>query len=147
MPGLVIRGQEIQIPGLAVANYYDDPALTQRVGLTSDDDGRPRADDAPVTLIVLHTTKGFPDPQHPSAAQKLAPGGRHAGAGPAAAAFWAGSPLQSGAPLVIDGDGGVSCLADLQRTIGYHARDGAHDPRVTDLRLGRLQMAARGVHL
>ena len=52
MPGLVIAGKQVDVPGVVVHNYFDDPKLK-----LADYDGRPRKTSW-VRNIILHTTVG-----------------------------------------------------------------------------------------
>mgnify|MGYP001569737073 FL=1 len=118
MPGLIINGREVPVPGRKVVNFLDDPRLTLKIP----EDGRHRAADAPVSLIVLHTTKGIPGGKD-KRSQVIREGlGPDIGAELRVAKFWSTSDLQSGAPIVVDFDGSIGCLADLQTDMGYHAR-------------------------
>lgn len=111
--GIVIDGRNEALPGMApdrVQSYVDDPRLT----LALPNGGRPRRHGR-VQAIVLHTTKGL-------ARQSVRDGlGTSSDAGRRVVKMWAGSGRKVGAHLMVDFDGVVSCLADLQRTATYHA--------------------------
>ncbi len=120
MPGLIIGGNEVEVPGVTVRNYKDEPKLALR--LTSPGDGQvPR--DYPVTLVVLHTTKGIPGGSNKTP-QRLVPGlGPDTRAEDRTVNYWSTDPQHSGAHIVIDSDGSVGCLADLAKVCAYHAGD------------------------
>ena len=107
MPGLVIAGTEVPVPGRIVTNFNDDPRLK-----AAREDGRKRPRTA-VTMIVPHTTKGIwpmricEDPS-PDLGKELD-----------VAKFWATSKRSSGTQLVIDTDGSIGCLADLKYWASY----------------------------
>jgi len=120
--GGIINDREVAVDGLTVVTYRDDPRLALRVGNPSgSSDGRRRAATAWVHLIVLHTTKGTPDGSD-LRPQDVRPGlGRSTDAGARTARFWSTNPKSSGAHLVVDHDGVVTQLADLQLVATYHA--------------------------
>jgi hypothetical protein len=118
MPGLLINGREVSVPGRQVVNFRDDP----RIALKLPEDGRRRDATAPVTLIVLHTTKGIPGGKDKRPQLIKAGLGPDVGAELRTARWWSSSDLQSGAHLVVDADGSIGCLADLQLSTTYHAR-------------------------
>lgn len=121
MPGLIIGGKEVEVPGVPVRNYIDEPKLALRVGKAPSDGETPR--DFPVSLIVLHTTKGIPGGTNKTP-QTLRPGlGPDTRAEDRTVNYWSTDPLQSGAHIVIDSDGSVACLADLKNVCAYHAGD------------------------
>lgn len=64
--------------------------------------------------VVLHTTKGD-WPQH------VIPGAGPGGRARLTADFWRNDPSSSAAQIVIDNDGKVACLADLEYVCAYHA--------------------------
>ena len=108
MPGLLVNGREVQVPGLKIINANDAPWCQ-----LSAKDSRPRPTSW-VRQIILHTTKGdWP--------QSVLPGGGPGGKARFAAEMWRDDPTYSGAHLVIDNDGTVACLCDLATTESYHA--------------------------
>lgn len=110
MPGVIINGAAEQIPGLTVTNTFDNPALKLTPG--EDCIARPAGW---LRVIVVHTTKGL------VRAGGALPGvGEPVGAGVRTARFWSGDNRNAGAHLVVDQDGTVSCLADLQLVEAYH---------------------------
>lgn len=123
MPGLIIGGKEVEVPGVAVRNFKDEPKLALRVKHPNgaNDGESPRK--YPVTLVVLHTTKGIPGGRD-KRPQVLKPGmGPDTRAEDRTATYWSTDPQHSGAHIVIDHDGSVGCLADLKDVCAYHAGD------------------------
>jgi len=122
LAGLIINDREVPVDGLTIVTYRDDPRLALRVGNpTGSNDGRSRPASAWVRLVVLHTTKGIPGgaDRRP---QDIRPGlGPSTDAGARTARFWSTDPKTSGAHLVVDHDGVVTQLADLQLVTAYHA--------------------------
>lgn len=120
MPGLVIGGREVQVPGVIVRNFKDDPKLALRVGRPDgNNDGKRRS--APISIIVIHTTKGIPGGKD-KRQQLILPGfGKNTDAEDRTASYWSTDPTPSGAHLVFDHDGSVACLADLRDVCAYHA--------------------------
>lgn len=122
MPGLVIGGVEVQIPGIPVVNFLDDPRLKLRISSKPDGvrDGAPRSTSEWIRAIVWHTTKGIPG------GPDLRPQVILPGLGPVKdnetriAQFWSTSDKQAGAHLIIDHDGGVACCADLRLHQTFH---------------------------
>ncbi len=108
MPGLIIDGNEVAVPGLTIVNANDEPWATLDPA-----DFRPRRTSW-VRQIILHTTKGkWP--------QSVRAGSGAGNRKHAVADFWRNDPEHSAAHLVIDNDGSVACLADLARVAAYHA--------------------------
>jgi hypothetical protein len=121
MPGLIIGGKEVEVPGVPIRNFKDEPKLALRVGKAPSDGETPR--DFPVSLIVLHTTKGIPGGSNKTP-QTLRPGlGPDTKAEDRTANYWSTDPQNSGAHIVIDSDGSTACLADLKTVCAYHAGD------------------------
>lgn len=116
MPGVVIHGREEAVDGLVVKNWNDDPRLRIRMP----EDGAPRSSTW-VRNIILHTTLGIPGGKD-HRPQVILPG-----LGPSTdtelniAHFWSTNGAAGGAHLIVDFDGSVSCLADLQTEVTYHA--------------------------
>lgn len=120
MPGLIIGGKEVDVPGISIRNFKDDPKLALRVGRSDGaNDGGVRT--LPVGLIVLHTTKGIPGGSD-KREQVIKPGlGPNTQAEERTATFWSTDPTPSGAHIVVDHDGSAACLADLKTVCAYHA--------------------------
>lgn len=118
MPGLIINGKEVTVPGRKVVNYKDDPKLKLKLP----EDGRSRAADAVVDKIVLHTTKGIPGGRDTRPQLILDGLGPDSDAEHRTASWWSTSDKQSGAHGVIDFDGSIGWLADGQLVTCYHAR-------------------------
>lgn len=120
MSGLIVDGKEIEVPDVSVRNFKDEPKLALRVGRSDGaNDGGVRT--KPVTLVVLHTTKGIPD-ANDKREQVIKPGlGPNTQAEDRTALYWATDPTPSGAHIVVDHDGSAACLADLKTTCAYHA--------------------------
>ena len=120
MPGLIIGGRQVAVGGLAILNGNDQRwcrlhpldytmRTTTRSGATTW-----------VRAIVLHTTGGnWP--------QVVRPGAGVRGHAQQIAEMWSGADrgggerIHSGAHLVVDFEGTVACLADLQLHAAYHA--------------------------
>ncbi len=120
MPGLIIDGKEVQVPGVSIRNFRDDQKLALRVGRPDGmNDGGVRT--LPVTLVVIHTTKGIPGGTD-KREQVIKPGlGPNTSAEYKTALYWSTDPTPSGAHIVVDHDGSAACLADLKTTCAYHA--------------------------
>lgn len=113
---LVIDGADVDVPGLIVVSWKQDP----RVRLSSGD-GRDRRPGETVRRVVLHTTRGIPG-GHDQRPQVIHPGlGPPGHAAEDNAIYWARAPSCAGAHLVVDYDGTMVCTADLQRKVSYHA--------------------------
>jgi hypothetical protein len=116
MPGFIINGREVQVPGLEVINFKDDPNLRLKMG----EDGKRRSTHW-VRSIGVHSTKGIPGGSD-HRAQVILPG-----MGPAStnaervAKYWTTDPTSAGAHLVVDHDGTIVCLADLLTEMAFHA--------------------------
>lgn len=120
MPGLIIGGKEVQVPGVSIRNFKDEPSLALRVGRSDGaNDGGTRT--LPVSLVLLHTTKGIPGGSD-KREQVIKPGfGPDTKAEDRTATYWSTDPTSSGAHMVFDHDGSVACLADLKVTCAFHA--------------------------
>lgn len=120
MPGLIIGGREVEVPGVSIRNFKDEPKLALRVGKSDgNNDGKLRK--SPVTLVVLHTTKGIPGGKD-KREQVILPGfGLDTKAEDRTIQYWSLDPTPSGAHIVIDADGSAACLADLSTVCAYHA--------------------------
>lgn len=119
MPGLIIDGKEVDVPGVKIRNFKDEPKLALRVGQPAANDGGVRT--LPISLVILHTTKGIPDASD-KRPQVIKPGfGPNTQAEDRTADFWSSDPTASGAHIVVDHDGSAACLADLKTVCAYHA--------------------------
>lgn len=104
---LIIGGEQIDVPGLDGASYWDNKDYALKVG------SRPRRTGW-VRGIVLHTRMGI-WPQTITTATR----NRHWDE--LVARRWEQSGKAVGAHIAIDGDGSYVCLADLMSTVTYHA--------------------------
>jgi hypothetical protein len=123
MAGLIINGQEVLVPGLTITNWMDDSTLRiPERDMHPRPDGR-RRDDKPGALVhgvTLHSTKGWPDHDHPVQQQLLpgcGPSKHHA---EATAHYWSTSERVGAAHLIVDHDMSVVCVADLAIEAAYH---------------------------
>lgn len=114
MPGLIIAGRQVPVGGLAILNANDRPWCR----LHPDDYTMRRT--TWVRGIVPHTTGGnWP--------QAVRPGAGARGHAQQIAEMWSGADrgngerVHSGAHIVVDYEGTVACLADLQYHAAYHA--------------------------
>jgi hypothetical protein len=108
MPGLLIDGVEVLVPGLRIFNGNDLPWCK-----LSTADYKPRST-LWVRQLIVHSTQGrWPQPLR----RGRGPGGTMRNT----ADFWRKDPTHSGAQLGIDNDGTVYCFADLRRHCAYHA--------------------------
>lgn len=109
MPGLVISGEEVQVPGLEIVNFHDEPVLALRMG----QDKRLRHTRW-VRAIGLHTTKGLWP-------QTVLPGlGPFMNVGEKVAKYWTTSSAPAGAHIVVDWDGTITCHCDLTTEASMH---------------------------
>lgn len=119
MPGLIIGGKEVDVPGVNIRNFKDEPKLALRVGRPDgNNDGKLRT--APVTIIGLHTTKGIPGGSD-KREQVINPGfGPDTKAEDRTVMYWSTDPTPSGAHIGVDHDGSAACFADLLTVCAYH---------------------------
>lgn len=110
MPGLVIQGEEVLIPGLTILNYKDDSRLALKMG----EDMRMRHTRW-VRAVTAHTTKGkWP--------QVVRPGlGPNTSLEHRIARLWATDHRHAGTHLSVDWDGSIGCHCDLVLHAAYHA--------------------------
>lgn len=124
----IINGALVPAPvGLTVTNYKDDPRLRLRIGQLGGGNDGARRRTRWIRSIVLHTTKGIPggSDQRP---QKILPGlGPNLGKEFDVAKFWATSAKSAGAALVVDFDGSVGQLHDLETEAAYHTGNAVND--------------------
>lgn len=112
---IIIDGKPEELAGLVTASWLDNPALRLRR-----EDYRPRSTRW-VRNIVLHTTKGIPGGTD-LRQQIIVPGlGPDTDVGERIAKLWSTDGRGAGAHLVVDHDGAIACLADLQLEAAYHA--------------------------
>lgn len=113
--GVIFDGTPERVPGIAVINYQDNPALR----LTMGQDGRARRGGESIDLIVLHVTKGNK--------QEVLPGYGPGVGGERIANLFRdrldkdGEPHNGGAHFLVDRDGKVYQLADAGSEVTYNA--------------------------
>lgn len=112
--GLFVEGAEVEVPGGEVVNYRDDASIA----LTSRSCGPRRKR---VAHVVLHTTGGYPDHNHPTPqtirSETASPEHCHARR---VIRGWAEGERVAGAHIVVDADGTVFQCADLATTATWH---------------------------
>ena len=112
---VIIRGTEIEVPGLNIRSWHDDPKLK-----LDGEDYRKRPDTW-VRGIILHTTRGIPGGSD-HRPQDIRPGlGPDTGRDERMAQMWSADDRKAGAHLVVDHDASMTCLADLQLDMPFHA--------------------------
>jgi len=115
MPGLIIRGEEVPVDGLDIRNWNDDKKLK-----LAKEDYRTRPDTW-VRGVILHTTRGVPGGRD-RRPQDIRPGfGPNTKRDERMAQMWSMDNRKAGAHLVVDHDGSICCLADLQMHATLHA--------------------------
>lgn len=125
--GFLIDDARYAVPGIEVVTWRDSPEAA--IFAMSPEDGCPRPKDTRIRLIVLHTTTG-------RMPQKLLPGRGPVGdLAERNARYWATSKRQASAHLVLDHDGSWVQIADLLKTITYHAGSEVN-PGVNSVSLG-----------
>jgi len=113
--GVIIKGTDIEVPGLVIQNFKDDPKL----GLKRND-GRKRPNTW-IRGIVLHTTKGIPGGRD-KRPQDVRPGlGPDTKRDEKVAKMWSLDSRNAGAHLIVDFDASWVCTCDLQEFAAYHA--------------------------
>jgi hypothetical protein len=107
VPGLLIDGALIPVPGATVLSPHDEPWVKLAPNDFGKRPGRPHQ-------IIIHTTGGvWP--------QKIVPRAPRAGSrAEQIARYWSSNGTPGGAPLIVDGTE-IACLVDLVRFQGYHA--------------------------
>lgn len=116
MPGFVIDGQEVQVEGLEVLNWNDDPRLK-----LSREDYCPRGTGW-IRGVVPHSTSGYVSEVLPGLGPNMDIESR-------TNRYWSTAKnrrdpsqlQQAGAHIVVDVDGSMACLADLKQICAYHA--------------------------
>jgi N-acetylmuramoyl-L-alanine amidase len=106
---LIVKGHRVDVPGLKTKSWLDDPAM--HAAMPSD--GRARRTEW-IRSLVLHTTQG-------DEPQEVLAGFGPEGMAKRTAESWAGDKRHAAAHLIVDGDGTVWCLADLQLDVTFHA--------------------------
>lgn len=110
MPGLIINGQEVQVPGLKIINFKDDPRCAIRLGKEM----RPRTTRW-IRAIGQHNTKNIETVLLPGAGKPVDLGKRLHD-------FWSLSTTKpAGAHLATDWDATIYCMCDLVTMAAYHA--------------------------
>lgn len=107
MSGLIVSGARVEVPGVEVVTWLDDP---RRAPLVTD--GKPR-DAARVTGIVLHTSRGRRG--------VVQPGSRPSDRAELLARYQARTERQVSWHLTIDTDGTVLQQADAALWMAWHA--------------------------
>lgn len=108
MSGLIIGGREVLVAGLNVVHFLEDPTLRLRP-----EDGRPRKTTW-VRCEVIHATVG-------DEPQVVHDGAGVPGLARRTIAAWGDRNHVAAAHIVIDADGTIYQLADLVRTVTFHA--------------------------
>lgn len=114
MPGFLLAGRAVQVPGLTIYNSADLAWCRLHP-----DDYRARQLRGP-HLILDHTTGGLWP-------QRVLPGAGPGGHARQIADLWSGQDrgggerIHSGAQILVDFDGTIYCLADLVTAAAYHA--------------------------
>lgn len=127
MPGVVMNGKVVPVPGIDVANYLENPKLA----ILTPEDGYVSGENWRARNITLHTTRGIPGGKD-KRPQVLHPGlGPDTNVGERSAAYCRNNPDSVGANgrarngghhLTFDGNGKLYCHMDLIRVVGYHGR-------------------------
>jgi hypothetical protein len=105
--GIVVSGAQVEVPGVMTLSWFDDPAL--RLDFPNDGFTLPGRH---IDAVVMHTTQGkWPQVIVEGAGKPTAR---------ATVRYWERSDEHAGAHLLVDCDGTVLCLADLQDEVAYH---------------------------
>lgn len=117
---LVFGGQIVVVPGLRTVSFLDDPTVRLKRGANF---RQRKAGESP-TIVVVHSTKGWPTHDHPAPQQvhERAAEERDLGAR-AVIAYWRSGKRIAGAHAVLDADGVAYCAADLETEAAYHASE------------------------
>jgi len=118
MPGLIIDGTEVLVPGLKIINWKDDPLIRLRIG----NDGRARRTKW-VRAIVPHVTGGPVGGGYTANPWIWIQPGRASSSNLAnkVVRYWTSSNGSGGAHLIVDWDCDILCTADLLTEVTYHA--------------------------
>lgn len=119
MPGLIIDGKEVEVEGLNIINWNDDPSIRLKMG----NDGCKRTDTQWVRGITFHTTGGPVTSEYVKNQENYIKEGRAESSSIAERVvhYWTSSPSSGGAHLIIDHDCKILCTADLLLEEAYHA--------------------------
>lgn len=118
MPGLIINGQVVEVEGLNIINYIDNPSLRLNI---PGNNGRLRRADETVRAITLHITGGPDDKKYRDAQEDyIKPGFGPSGKAIGIINYWKKN-VTAGAHIVLDFDGTIYCVADLNKAVTYHA--------------------------
>lgn len=127
MPGVVMNGRVVPVPGIDVQNFLEHPDLA----ICAPEDGFLSIENWRARNITLHTTRGIPGGSD-HRPQVLLPGlGPDTSVGLRSAAYCRNNPdsvgkngraRNGGHHLTFDGNGKVYCHMDLIRMVGYHGR-------------------------
>ena len=112
---LVIRDKEVEVPGLDIRSWKQDPKLKLD---TRDYRKRP---DTWVRGIILHTTKGIPGGPDRRPQDIRSGRGPDTGRDERIPQMWALDDRRAGAHLIVDHDASIVCAADLQEHAAFHA--------------------------
>lgn len=112
---VVIRGVAVEVPGLDIRSWLDDPKLK-----LDGEDYRKRPDTW-VRAIILHTTMGIPGGKIKTP-QDIQPGlGPDTKRDERMAEMWSMDDRRAGAHIAVDWDASICCFADLQEDMPFHA--------------------------
>lgn len=115
MSGFVVNGVAEDVPGIRCRSWLDNPVLR-----LNGEDKRVRKTTW-IRGITLHTTKGIPGGSD-HRPQVIIPGlSDPTNDGERTARYWSTDGRNAGAHIVVDRDGDVACVADLEREVAYHA--------------------------
>jgi hypothetical protein len=115
---LVFGGQRVDVPGLSTVSFMDDSAVRLKRGANF----RPRKPSEAPTIVVVHSTKGWPTHDRPAPQQvhEREAEERDLGAW-TLISYWRSGRRIAGAHVVLDADGVAYCAADLETEAAYHA--------------------------
>jgi hypothetical protein len=116
MPGLIIGGRVVPVPGRRVISWKDDPLVRLRIP----EDGRARRGGW-IRHAILHTTRGIPGGKDRRPQVVLPGAGASSWSRVNLARMWADDDRNSGAHAVVDFDATIYQLADLETETTFHA--------------------------
>lgn len=137
MSGLVINGEQLEVPGLDIKNWNDDPDL----GLASGHFASRKTQW--IRQIVVHTTRGIPG-GNIQKNQYVIPGGKNLKKDHTIPDMWNNDSRVASAHLIVDGDGSISCIADLKSHATWHA--GQRDVNETSIGIEMAQLGDGGIY-